>query len=98
MIHEVMVLDHGGPDLACILYGSALKLWLFGALLIGLALPVHSGHRWLDAGAPALGMLLLAVLTGLVESSMARLRLLSVPRLLVGAGVLSVLALLLVLR
>src|SRR5207253_6609723 len=98
MIHEVMVLDHGGPDLALLLYGSALKLWLFGALLIGLALPVHSGRRWLDAGAPALGMLLLAVLTGLVESSMARLRLLSVPRLLVGAGVLSVLALLLVVR
>jgi len=98
MIHEVMVLDHGGPDLAFILYGAALKLWLFGALLIGLALPVHGGHLWLDAGAAALGMLLLAVLTGLVESSMARLRLLSVPRLLVGAGVLSVLALLLVLR
>jgi len=98
MIHEVMVLDHGGPDLAFILYGAALKLWLFGALLIGLALPVHGDHLWLDAGAAALGMLLLAVLTGLVESSMARLRLLSVPRLLVGAGVLSVLALLLVLR
>jgi len=98
LIHEVMVLDHGGPDLACILYAAALKLWLFGALLVGLALPVHSGHPPLDAGAAALGMLLLAVLTGLVESSMARLRLLSVPRLLVGGGVLSVLALLLVLR
>jgi len=98
MIHEVMMLDHGGPDLAFILYGAALKLWLFGALLIGLALPLHSGHLWLDAGARALGMLLLAVLTGLVESCMARLRLVSVPKLLVGAGVLSVLALLLVLR
>ncbi len=98
MIHEVMMLDHGGPDLAFILYGAALKLWLFGALLIGLALPLHSGHLWLDAGARALGMLLLAVLTGLVESCMARLQLVSVPKLLVGAGVLSVLALLLVLR
>src|SRR5207249_12070537 len=98
MIHEGMVLDHGGPDLAGLLYGAALKLWLFGALLVDLALPVHSGHPALDAGAGALGMLLLAVLTGRVESSMARLRLLSVPRLLVGGGALSVLALLLVLR
>src|SRR5439155_22545771 len=98
MIHAVMVLDHGGPALSFVLYGAALELWLFGALRIGLALPVHGGHLWLDAGAAALGMLLLAVLTGLVESSMARLRLLAVPRLLVGAGVLSVLALLLVLR
>ncbi len=31
MIHEVMVLDHSGPDLAMILYASALKLALFAA-------------------------------------------------------------------
>ena len=31
MIHEVMVLDHSGPDLALILYASALKMALFGA-------------------------------------------------------------------
>ena len=30
MIHEVMVLDHGGPDFAFILYGAALKLWVLG--------------------------------------------------------------------
>ena len=28
MIHEVIVLDHSGPDLGLILYGSALKLTL----------------------------------------------------------------------
>ncbi len=39
MIHEVMVLDHGGPDLAFILYGAALKLWLFAALVVGMVLP-----------------------------------------------------------
>src|SRR4029453_19405806 len=31
MIHEVMVLDHSGPDLAFILYGGAVKLWVLGA-------------------------------------------------------------------
>ena len=30
MIHEVMVLDHGGPDLAMIQYGACLKLWILG--------------------------------------------------------------------
>src|SRR5207249_5510875 len=33
MIHEVMVLDHGGVDLAFVQYGSALKLFILGAVL-----------------------------------------------------------------
>ena len=43
MIHEVMVLDHGGPDLAFILYAAALKLWLFGALIVDLVIPARFG-------------------------------------------------------
>ena len=39
MIHEVIVLDHSGPDLALILDGGALKLALFAALLVGVLLP-----------------------------------------------------------
>jgi formate hydrogenlyase subunit 4 len=97
MIHEVMILDHGGVDLAFILYGSALKLWLLGALLVGLV-PVRTGSPWLDGGAAVAGLAGVAVVTGVVESSMARLRLIHVPQLLIGAGVLSVLALALVLR
>src|SRR5262249_14184587 len=37
MIHEVMVLDHSGPALGMILYGAALKLFVFGALVVRLA-------------------------------------------------------------
>jgi formate hydrogenlyase subunit 4 len=97
MIHEVMVLDHSGPDLAFIQYAAALKLWIFGALFVGLTVPLRSG-RWLLDGAGFLaGMLALAVLVGIVESSMARLRLLRVPKLLVGATALAVLALVLLL-
>ncbi len=95
MIHEVMVLDHGGPDLAFILYGAALKLWVLGALVVGIAMP-HSANRWVDTGVALVGMFGLAVLVGVVESCMARLRLVRVPRLLAGAGVLAALALLLV--
>ena len=92
MIHEVMVLDHGGPDFAFIQYGAALKLWLFSSLLVGLVVPVHSGFLWVDTAAQLGGLLILAVLVGVVESSMARLRLLRVPPLLVGAVVLAALA------
>jgi len=98
MIHEVMVLDNGGPDLAFILYGAALKLWLLGSLLVGVVVPVHTGSPWLDTTSAVGGLFVLAVGTGLVESSMARLRLVHVPRLLIAAGVLATLALVLVLR
>jgi formate hydrogenlyase subunit 4 len=97
MIHEVMVLDHGGPDFAFILYGASLKLFLFGAILSRLVL----GHA---EGALAsevlffLGILLFAVAVGAVESLMARLRMPRVPQLLVGASVLSAFALVLLLR
>ena len=98
MIHEVMVLDHGGPDLAFIVYGAALKLWVLGALLIGIAVPIHSGNAWIDIAVSIGGMLALGAVVGIIESTMARLRLVRVPQLLVGAGVLATLALILVLR
>lgn len=97
MVHEVMVLDHGGPDLAFIQYASALKLWILGQLLIGLVLPLSSLSPWAGTAVAAAGMLAVSVIVGAIESSMARLRLIRVPQLLVGAGVLSALALLLVL-
>ena len=97
MIHEVMVLDHSGPDFAFIQYGAALKFWVVGALLEGLVYPVRTGRTWLDLTAAVGGMLALAAIVGAVESSMARLRLLRVPQLLVGAGALAAVALLLTL-
>jgi formate hydrogenlyase subunit 4 len=98
MIHEVMVLDHSGPDLAFILYGSALKLWVMGALFVDIALPFRSGNAWIDGVVSLAGMAVLGVLIGTIESSMARLRLTRVPQLLVGAATLAALALVLVLR
>ena len=94
MIHEVMVLDHGGPDLAFILYGAALKLWLLSALVVGILLPA-TASPWLNLILSFSGMLVLAVMIGAVESVMARLRLLIVPQLIVGAGALAATAFLL---
>jgi formate hydrogenlyase subunit 4 len=98
MIHEVMVLDHSGPDFAFILYSAALKLWVMSALLIGIILPVRSMNPWLDVPAALACMVFLAVLIGVIESMMARLRLLRVPQLLIGAGAISVIGLILIFR
>src|SRR5712671_2674598 len=97
MIHEVMVLDHSGPDLAYIHYAAALKLWILGLLLVGLAVPVRSGNIWLDGAAMLLGMALLAGVIGMIESAMARYRLNHVPQFIVGAATLSAVAFILIL-
>src|SRR5438876_5801223 len=86
MIHEVMVLDHSGPDFGYIQYAAALKLWSLGALFVGLVVPLRSGSLWLDGGAALLGMAALAVVIGMVESAMARYRLTRVPQFIVGAA------------
>jgi formate hydrogenlyase subunit 4 len=98
MIHEVIILDHSGPDLALILFASALKLTLFSALVAGVFAPLAG---W--TGAPAVLLLLggVAVVTaavGVVESVIARLRLNRVPQLLVGSGALALFAAILLLR
>lgn len=98
MIHEVMVLDHGGPDFAFILYGAALKLWLFAALVTGMVIPAGSLSPWPNLVAGLGGVFLVAIGVGVVESVMARLRLLIVPQLLVGAGALAATAFLLGLK
>ncbi len=94
MIHEVMVLDHGGPDFALITWAGSIKLWLFGALIVGIVMPAGSS----PAAAlllQAAGLLCVAVAVGLVESTMARLRLVRVPQLLIAAGALALLSLVL---
>jgi formate hydrogenlyase subunit 4 len=98
MIHEVMALDHSGPDLAFILYAAALKLWVLGALLVNVLLPVNTGNVLLNGCVAVAGMLGLAVAVGSIESCMARLRLVRVPQLLVAAGALACLAMFLVMR
>jgi formate hydrogenlyase subunit 4 len=98
MIHEVMVLDHGGPDFAFVLYGASLKLWVIAALLTGLVVPVRTGNALVDGAVFLSGMFAVAAAIGVVESTMARLRLTSVPQMLAGAGAVATLAVLMTLR
>ena len=92
MIHEVMVLDHSGPDFGLIQYAAALKVWILGALLVGLMVPVRSGSVWLDGAAMLVGMVLLAGAIGMIESAMARYRLIQVPQFIVAAATLAAVA------
>jgi formate hydrogenlyase subunit 4 len=79
MIHEVMILDYSGPDLAYILYASGLKTVLLATLLADVLMPTGIGPG-LGAllYAPALGLIAAAV--GAVESLMARARMTHVPQ------------------
>jgi formate hydrogenlyase subunit 4 len=92
MIHEVIVLDHSGPDFAYITYTAALKLWLFGALVLGLLFPIGTGVWGLDTLLAVIALFVLAMGVGMVEATIARLRLPRIPQLLVGAMALAALA------
>ena len=98
MIHEVMVLDHGGVDLAFVQYGSSLKMWILATLVTGLIVPIRTGRPGWDLAAGIAGQFAVAALVGVVESTMARLRLVRVPQLLTAASILAVVALILVVR
>lgn len=98
MVHEVMVLDHGGPDLALILYASALKLALFSALFVGVLVPRDTWTASASAAGLVAGLLVSAVAVGVVESVTARLRLTKVPLFIFGSAALGGFALILLLR
>jgi len=88
MIHEAMVLEYSGPDLALVEWGSAVKELLFMTLLVDLFLPMGIATSPAPS-AMALATLLLAakifalaVMVVLVESTNAKLRFFRVPELM----------------
>lgn len=97
MIHEVMVLDHSGVDLAYILYGKAVKLFLFGSLLIAIIFTFKTQDLLRETAFFIFGIIGLSILIGVVESTMARLRLNKVPYLLFSAFIFSIIGFIVVL-
>ncbi|MBK7655462.1 MAG: NADH-quinone oxidoreductase subunit H [Betaproteobacteria bacterium] len=87
MVHEVMLLDHSGPDLAAMQFAAALKLTTYAGLMAALLNPFDPAQDLAAAAVTSVMlMLLVAVLVGCVESLMARLRMRWVPRYLLVAG------------
>lgn len=85
MIHEAMVLDHGGPLLGVILYAASVKLLVLGTVLLHVIAPFEFDAAWLDWPLYLIEILGLAALIGILESVMARLQMRHVPYLLTGA-------------
>ena len=80
MIHEVMVLDHSGPDLALIELGSFCKLFFYASMIATLIVPFDLGHPALNLGLYLAGLLVVYVAVGITESVMARYRMDLVPK------------------
>ncbi len=95
MVHEVMVLDHAGPELGMVQLGAALKLFTTASFLAALLNP-FAAEAGLKGPLVNVGLLLgVAVAIGTVESLMARLKLRAVPRYIgLGLGSALVVALL----
>ena len=87
MIHEAMVLEYSGPDLALVEWASALKELLYITVLIdlfvplGIATTIAAGPLALAVAAWAAKASVFAIAITIVESTNAKLRLFRVPEL-----------------
>ena len=83
MVHEVMILDHSGPELGLIQLGAAIKLF------IGISIVARLANPWAGSSSAVVMALHLAlcfgiaIVIGLVESLIARLKLRVVPQYIV---------------
>ena len=98
MVHEVMVLDNSGPDLAMILYAGALKLGLFSAIILAILVPASRVGSGMALGILFGAFVAMGVGVGIVESVIARLRLPKVPLYLAGSSALALFGLILELQ
>jgi formate hydrogenlyase subunit 4 len=97
MIHEAMVLDHSGPELAAMQYAAALKMTLYAGLIAALLNPFDPLLAPLAAMLfSVVAMLVVALAVGCVESLMARLPLRWVPAYVLLASALCLAAMALV--
>lgn len=98
MVHEAMVLEYAGPDLALVELGSAMRLSVYLGLLANLFVPwgiaTGTGGLALAVGVVALvvKVALLGAALAVAEVFLAKVRLFRVPELLAGSFLLALLA------
>jgi formate hydrogenlyase subunit 4 len=74
MIHEVMILDHSGPELAAMQYAAGLKMTMYAGLIATLLNPFDPLSAPFVAVTASIGlMFMVALVVGCFESLMARL-------------------------
>ena len=79
MIHEVMILDHSGPDLALIELGAFCKMLFYSAFITCLLYPFHTGIAVINIFIFLVILTLIYAGVGLVESITARYKMDYVP-------------------
>ena len=98
MIHEAMVLEYAGPELALVTLGEAMRMGFLLALAANLFVPwgiataTSPGHIAIALLALIAKVSVIAVAISLLEVRTAKLRLFRVPELLAGGFVLAVLS------
>ena len=98
MVHEVMTLDHSGPELAALQLGSAIKLFVGISAVATLVNPWAGSTTALVTSAVHIGLCIgIAITVGLSESLIARLKLRVIPQYMVIALIAGAVALLVLL-
>jgi formate hydrogenlyase subunit 4 len=86
MIHEGPVLEYGGRDLALLHWSAAARHWIVLVLAAQIFVP-HAESAWLQLALLPVALVVLCAALALVETLVAKMRILLAPRLLaVGAG------------
>jgi formate hydrogenlyase subunit 4 len=88
MIHEAMILEYGGRHLALIEWAAQIKLMIFGVLIAnvffpwGIAMDDTPAALLMGVAAVAAKLAVLGVILGVVEITLAKMRLFRVPQFL----------------
>ncbi|MBR2723563.1 MAG: NADH-quinone oxidoreductase subunit H [Lentisphaeria bacterium] len=93
MIHEAMVLDQSGPQLAFMSFSGMVKIYLFASFILSLVLAQCRSCAWYEIYF-ILGIIVISVIVGLVESLQARLRMVHVHQYILFSAAMSLILLL----
>ncbi len=92
MIHEAMILDYSGRDLAMIFYAATLKIWIFASIVILTIIPFNFSPS-VNIAVFTGGVFAVGIAIGTIESIMARFRFVKIPQMILSALALALLAL-----
>ena len=93
MIHEAMVLDQSGPQLAFMSFSGMVKVYLFASFILSLILAPCRANAWYEVFF-VLGIIAVSVIVGLIESLQARLRMVHVHQYILFSAAVSLILLL----